>query len=191
MSLPLLRPLLLTVGATSLVFFGGVIALAVQSSEPTSSLSASNFVAQNADIISDTSSFTAVANTLAQSPSAQQSSLAALTAEQATALAKQNAPSAILQAAPELINYNGIVAYEVRLDSGNVYIDANLGTTLNPVATNNYGGEGFYEGDDDDDDDKYKDEKYDKRKHHDDDYKDSGYLIKTSYKQHDEDDDDD
>ncbi len=32
MSLPLLKLLLLTVGATSLVFFGGVVALSVQSS---------------------------------------------------------------------------------------------------------------------------------------------------------------
>ncbi len=134
MSLPLLRPLLLTVGATSLVFFGGVIALAVQSPEPVNNLSAPTFsmpnlITQNADITStssDSSSFKAVANSLSQFPSTQQSSLAALTPAQATALAKQQAPSAILQATPELINYNGTVAYEVRLDNGTTYIDANL-----------------------------------------------------------------
>lgn len=152
MSLPLLKPLLLTVGAISLVFFGGVIALSVQSPEPINPLSvptllASNLITQNADLTSDLASLKAMANPLLQS----QSSLATLTAAQATALAKQNAPSAILQATPELINYNGTVAYEVLLDSGTAYIDANLGTTLNPVATDNYPVEGFDGFDDDDD----------------------------------------
>lgn len=190
MSLPLLRPLLLTVGATSLVFFGGVIALAVQSpEEPVNNLSAPtlstpNLVTQNADITStssDSSSFKAVENSLSQFPSTKQSSLAALTPAQATALAKQQAPSAILQATPELINYNGTVAYEVRLDNGTTYIDANLGAVLNPVATNNC----YVEDYDEDDDDKHKDEKHSKRKH-DDDYKDNERLIATSYQQHDE-----
>lgn len=204
MSLPLLRPLLLTVGATSLVFFGGVIALAVQlPEEPVNNLSAPtlstpNLVTQNADITStssDSSSFKAVANSLSQFPLTQQSSLAALTPAQATALAKQEAPSAILQATPELINYNGTVAYEVRLDNGTTYIDANLGAVLNPVASNNYYVEGYDDDDDDyksdgykDDDDKHKDEKHSKRKHDDDDYKDNERLIATSYQQHDEDD---
>ena len=48
MSLPLLRPLLLTVGATSLVFFGGVIALVVQSSESIDPLSVPNLITQYA-----------------------------------------------------------------------------------------------------------------------------------------------
>jgi hypothetical protein len=157
MSLPLLKPLLLTIGATSLVFFGGVIALAVQSPEPINPLSvptllASNLITQDAGITSDLSSLKAMANPLLQSSLAKQSSLAALTAAQATALAKQNAPSAVLQATPELINYNGTVAYEVLLDSGTAYIDANLGNVLNPVATNNYRIEGFDGFDDDDDD---------------------------------------
>ncbi|WP_201558825.1 PepSY domain-containing protein [Psychrobacter sp. 72-O-c] len=195
MSLPLLRPLLLTVSATSLVFFGGVIALAVQSPEPIDSLpaltlSVPNLVTQNADITSDLSSFKAVANPLSQS------SLAALTPAQATALAKQNAPSAVLQATPELINYNGSVAYEVLLDSGTIYIDANIDAVLNPVATDNYRVDGFdddYDDDykDKDDDDKYKSEKHGKKKHNDDDYKENERLITTSYQQYDEDDYDD
>lgn len=175
MSLPLLKPLLLTVGATSLVFFGGVIALSTQS--------------PNADNV------LSVANPVTQSQSTQPSSLAALSAAQATALAKQESPNSILQATPELINYNGTAAYEVLLDSGATYIDANLGAVLNPVAssvvTSDYHAEGY---DDDDHDDDYKD----KDKHHDDDkhrskkhddkrYKDSERLIATSYQQHDED----
>ena len=100
MSLPLLRPLLLTVGATSLVFFGGVIALAVQSPEPASTLSVADPITQNTDITPN-----------ASSSSVQQLPLAALSPAQATALAKQDAPNAILQANPELINYNGCLLY--------------------------------------------------------------------------------
>ncbi len=183
MSLPLLRPLLLTVGATSLVFFGGVIALAIQSSEsidllsePT--LSAPSLVDQNTNV----------------------SSIAALTSAQAIALAKQDMPSAQLQATPELINYNGTVAYEVLLDSGTAYIDANLGVVLNPVATDNYRADDFddnyedgHNDDYEDDDDHYKSEKHGNKKHDDDDYEDDEYyknnerLITTSYEQYDDD----
>ncbi|MGP4906934.1 PepSY domain-containing protein [Psychrobacter faecalis] len=192
MSLPLLKPLLLTVGATSLVFFGGVIALSVQSPNADNVQAAANTVSQNPDITSPSlSSFTAVTNPLSQST--QTSSLAALTAEQATALAKQGAPDATLQATPELINYNGTVAYEVLLDSGPSYIDANLGAVLNPVASD-YRAEGFEEEDDDHDDYKDKhhdDDKHRNKKHDDKRYKESGRLIATSYQQHDEDEYDD
>ena len=176
MSLPLLKPLLLTVGATSLIFFGGVIALSTQS--------------PNADNV------LSVANLVTQSQSTQPSSLAALSAAQATELAKQESPNSILQATPELINYNGTAAYEVLLDSGTTYIDANLGAVLNPVSssvvTSDYRAEGFDEDDDHDDDkdkhaDKHKDDKHRSKKHDDKRYKDSERLIATSYQQHDED----
>ena len=174
MSLPLLKPLLLTVGATSLVFFGGVIALSTQS--------------PNADNV------LSVANLVTQSQSTQPSSLAALSAAQATDLAKQESPNSILQATPELINYNGTAAYEVLLDSGATYIDANLGSILNPVSssvvTSEYRAEGFDEDDDHDDDkhaDKHKDDKHGSKKHDDKRYKDSERLIATSYQQHDKD----
>ena len=182
MSLPLLKPLLLTVGATSLVFFGGVIALSVQSPNADSVLSVTNSISPNSDITSPTSylsSFKAVTNPLSQS--AQTSSLAALTAAQAIAFAKQDAPDAILQATPELINYNGTVAYEVLLDSGATYIDANLGAILNPVASNDY-----YADDDDSkdkhhDDDKHKSDEHHSKKHDDKHDKEQGRLITTSY----------
>ena len=187
MSLPLLKPLLLTVGATSLVFFGGVIALSAQSPSADNVLS--------------------VANLVTQSQSTQPSSLAALSAAQATELAKQESPNSILQATPELINYNGTAAYEVLLDSGATYIDANLGSILNPVSssvvTSDYRAEGFDEDDDHDDDkdkhrdddkhadkykaDKYKADKHHSKKHDDKRYKESERLIATSYQQHDED----
>ena len=176
MSLPLLKPLLLTVGATSLVFFGGVIALSVQSPSADSVLS--------------------VVNPLTQPQFTQLSSLATLSAAQATELAKQESPNSILQATPELINYNGTAAYEVLLDSGTTYIDANLGAVLNPVSssvvTSDYRADGFDEDDDHDDDkdkhaDKHKDDKHRSKKHDDKRYKDSERLIATSYQQHDED----
>lgn len=197
MSLPSLRPLLLTVGATSLVFFGGVIALAVQSPEPASISSAPDLITQNASITppsSDSSSFKAVTNSLLQSSLTKQSSLAALSTTQAVALAKQDSPNAVLQTTPELINYNGTVAYEVLLDSGTTYIDANLGTILNPVATDNYSVDDFdddYDDDDydDEDDDEYRSKEHGKKKHDDDDYKDNGRLIATSYQQYDNEDD--
>jgi len=199
MSLPLLKPLLLTVGATSLVFFGGVIALSVQSPSADDALSAANVMSQNTDITavsSDLSSFKAVAKPLTQPPSANPSPLAALTATQATTLAQQDAPNSVLQGSPELVNYNGTVAYEVLLDSGATYIDASLGTVLNPVATNDYRAERFDDDDDDDyedkhhDDDKRKEDKH--RKAHDKKYyKENDRLIAMSYQQHDEEEYDD
>ena len=196
MSLPLLKPLLLTVGATSLVFFGGVIALSVQSPSADDALSAANAMSQNTDITSissDLSSFKAVANPLTQSSFANPSPLAALTATQATALAQQDAPNSVLQASPELVNYNGTVAYEVLLDSGATYIDASVGTVLNPVATNDYRAERFDDDDYEDkhhDDDKRKEDKH--RKAHDKKYyKENDRLIAMSYQQHDEEEYDD
>lgn len=196
MSLPLLKPLLLTVGATSLVFFGGVIALSVQSPSADDALSAANAMSQNTDITSissDLSSFKAVANPLTQSPFANPSPLAALTATQATALAQQDAPNSVLQASPELVNYNGTFAYEVLLDSGATYIDASVGTVLNPVATNDYRAERFDDDDYEDkhhDDDKRKEDKH--RKAHDKKYyKENDRLIAMSYQQHDEEEYDD
>ena len=50
MSLPLLKPLLLTVGATSLVFFGGVIALSVQSPTADSVQAAAHALPPNPDM---------------------------------------------------------------------------------------------------------------------------------------------
>ena len=50
--------------------------------------------------------------------------------EQATNLALQIAPGAVLLNAPELVNYQGAMAYKVSLNTGLVYIDANSGQVL-------------------------------------------------------------
>ncbi|WGV14002.1 PepSY domain-containing protein [Psychrobacter maritimus] len=148
MSLPLLKPLLLTIGASSLVFFGGVIALTTASSDSTDVLSAANI----------TNQLTAAVK---QNTAIEPLSAAMLTSDQAIALAKQNLPNATLQATPELVNYNGAVAYEVRLDTNTTYIDANLGSILNPVNTSAAFVNDDYSDYDDDDDDKDKYEDHD------------------------------
>ena len=183
MSLPLLKPLLLTIGASSLVFFGGVIALTTASSDSTDVLSAANI----------TNQLTAAVK---QNTAIEPLSAAMLTSDQAIALAKQNLPNATLQATPELVNYNGAVAYEVRLDTNTTYIDANLGSILNPVNTSGALIDSDYSDydDDDDDEDKYEDHDNDEAKHHKKKHKDkydkeSERLIATSYK-HDNDEDD-
>ena len=181
MSLPLLKPLLLTIGASSLVFFGGVIALTTASSNSTDVLS-----------VNITNQLTAAVK---QNTAIEPLSAAMLTSDQAIALAKQNLPNATLQATPELVNYNGAVAYEVRLDTNTTYIDANLGSILNPVNTSGALIDSDYSDyDDDDDEDKYEDHdndeaKYHKKKHKDKYDKESERLIATSYK-HDNDEDD-
>ena len=181
MSLPLLKPLLLTIGASSLVFFGGVIALTTASSDSTDVLSAANI----------TNQLTAAVK---QNTAIEPLSAAMLTSDQAIALAKQNLPNSTLQATPELVNYNGAVAYEVRLDTNTTYIDANLGSILNPVNTSAAFVNDDYSDYDDDDEDKYEDHDNDEAKHHKKKHKDkydkeSERLIATSYK-HDNDEDD-
>ena len=200
MSMPLLKPLLLTIGASSLVFFGGVIALTTASSDSADRLSVANITNQLTDanplpttlLSPQTQTAAAKQNTAVEPLSA-----AMLTSDQAIALAKQNLPNATLQATPELVNYNGVVAYEVSLDTNTTYIDANLGSILNPVSTSSALIDSDYSDDDDDDDDKYEDHDNDEAKHHKKNYKDkydkeSERLIATSYKyDNDEDDYDD
>jgi uncharacterized membrane protein YkoI len=54
----------------------------------------------------------------------------AVSAERATGIALSVAPGASLLQQPRLVNMNGVVAYEVPLDKGNVYVDANSGQVL-------------------------------------------------------------
>lgn len=87
-------------------------------------------------------------------------SLARLAPDQAAQIALNAVPGARLTRTPELVNFQGAVAYEVVLDQGNVYIDANSGKLLlNGAATfgaqngrgeGRRGGESIFEGDHDD-----------------------------------------
>jgi uncharacterized membrane protein YkoI len=63
-------------------------------------------------------------------PAAQPVTTVNLTPQQAAAIAQTTAPRTRLTSAPELVNYNGVVAYEVVLDRGTIYVDANNGKVL-------------------------------------------------------------
>lgn len=53
-----------------------------------------------------------------------------LGSDEAAQIAQKLAPTAKLQGTPELVNFQGTVAYEVLLDQGKVYVDANNGKVL-------------------------------------------------------------
>lgn len=195
---PLLKPLLIIIGSSSMLFFGGVIALILQSNEAAGSAwwqSASSLLSLEKPVTSVKSGYspvlTSITPTTAQATAIQQTPMATLTAQQAADYAQRHLPNTKLLAVPELVNYQGTVAYEVRLDSGLAYIDANFGELLNP-ATNamndtpsalNAGG---YEDDEDEYDDDDDDEK---GKHHDeykeDDHHDEGHKQHKNHKKHD------
>jgi uncharacterized membrane protein YkoI len=61
---------------------------------------------------------------------APQAPATALSADQATAIALQAEPGAVVSRAAELVSFKGVTAYEVGLDSGMVYVDANTGQLL-------------------------------------------------------------
>lgn len=64
------------------------------------------------------------------SAQAPQAPTTALSAGEATAIALQAEPGASVSRAAELVSFKGITAYEVGLDSGMVYVDANTGQLL-------------------------------------------------------------
>lgn len=71
----------------------------------------------------------ATAQSAAQ-PAAPQAVSTGLTSDQAAALALQTFPGAILLSPPRLVNYQGVTAFEVLLDQGPLYIDAQTGLIL-------------------------------------------------------------
>jgi len=54
----------------------------------------------------------------------------AFSLQQAASIALQAAPGAVLLRPPELVDFQGVVAYEVVLDKGMIYIDASTGEIL-------------------------------------------------------------
>jgi uncharacterized membrane protein YkoI len=90
-----------------------------------------------------------------------------VSADTAVAIVLTAVRGAALQAPPELVDYMGAVAYEVSLDRGLVYVDANTGKILANgaipqviVKTEDSGGYtgGAGQGDDDDDHEEHEDE---------------------------------
>ena len=60
----------------------------------------------------------------------------ALSPEDAHRLARAQAPTTMLSSIPELVSFEGMIAYEVVFDQGKVYIDANNGHVLyNSIST--------------------------------------------------------
>ena len=66
-----------------------------------------------------------------------------VSADQAGQIALNAAPGASLLATPTLVNLNGTVAYQVRLNMGLVYVDANSGQVLFSQATGGQRQPGF------------------------------------------------
>ena len=69
-----------------------------------------------------------------------------VTPDQAANIALQAAPGAVLLSQPELVNFQGVMAYEVALDQGLVYVDATTGQILYNgtliLADSSYGDDG-------------------------------------------------
>jgi len=85
-----------------------------------------------------------------------------ITTEQAMSAAVINVPGARILRLPEMVDFQGTVAYEVSLDKGMVYIDASNGTLLYNAATEqatmNSQPQGSNSYQDDDHDDNHDDE---------------------------------
>jgi hypothetical protein len=73
----------------------------------------------------------------------------AVSPDMARAIALAAAPGATVQRDPELVIYQGAVAYEVALNSGAVYVDANSGVVLANTAVAQPQQPRFGEGEDD------------------------------------------
>ncbi len=71
---------------------------------------------------------------------------AALSPDVAAQIALNVAPGASVTRTPELVSYNGTVAYEVLLDQGKVYVDANNGKVLSNSVQQTTGGCGQFGG---------------------------------------------
>ncbi len=73
---------------------------------------------------------------LAAAPQGNSQTAAAFTADQAASLALMLAPRSKLVQQPQLVNFQGTAAYEVVLNVGTVYLDANTGQVLAAVPAN-------------------------------------------------------
>ncbi len=91
----------------------------------------------------------------------------ALLPQRALEIAQASAPGAIAQRLPELVNFQGTVAYEVAFNTGMVYVDANSGALLYNGAAVQPLLQSRYDDDDDDDHDEHKRREH-KEKDHDD-----------------------
>jgi uncharacterized membrane protein YkoI len=83
------------------------------------------------------------APTIAPTPTQEPTVVYPISPDMAAYLALSATPGSYLVRAPDLISFQGVVAYEVTLNSGRVYVDANDGQILfNGAAITSAGGSG-------------------------------------------------
>ncbi len=124
-----------------------------------------NVTAGNADVSNSTSSNQEPAYQEPAAPAASDQIMVGVSVDAATTIALQALPDGTLTKAPELVNFQGVVAYEILLDRASLYIDANSGEVLYNSAENS-AAMGEYE---DDDDEEYEEDDDDHEEYEDDD----------------------
>ena len=138
------------VTAFFMVIFGGLLAAVVLPAARAAAPSAAPTVLQPVT----------VAPSATPEPAAADQQVA-VSPDMAAAIALAAAPGAALNSPPDLVLFQNIVAYEVSLDQGLVYVDANTGAVLSNGAAaaavppvfgrgegegREHGGDGFWEG---------------------------------------------
>jgi hypothetical protein len=93
-------------------------------------------VAQPASITTAAQPVSAPAAQPASATTVAQPATYPVSADQAGTVALASAPGAALSGTPALVSYQGAVVYEVTLDTGLIYVDANSGQVLANTATN-------------------------------------------------------
>lgn len=94
----------------------------------------------------------AQAQTAPAAPASNSAPGVAISAQRALEIAQASTPGAVAQRLPELVNFQGAIAYEVAFNTGMVYVDANTGAVLyNGALTQPVAGPTRYEDDDDED----------------------------------------
>lgn len=83
----------------------------------------------------------------APAPAVEPTAAYPISPEMAVYIAQSVAPSAALLKPPELVNYRGVIAYEVVFSTGRIFVDANTGAILWNGAAQNAGGPGYRGGD--------------------------------------------
>lgn len=154
----IVKPILYSIGVGAFVFFGGVVGITLQAME-------------NKNTDPSISSFISTAENTDTQPTTldafgPQTELVTITSDQASSIAQQSYPNSSLIGLPELVNFNGSAAYEVKLDTGVAYVDAKLGELLDPIV-HQVSAKGYssYEEEDDDDYDDYDDDDEKSEKH--------------------------
>lgn len=154
----IVKPILYSIGVGAFVFFGGVVGITLQAMEnKNTDPSISPFISTTETTDTKPTTLDAVG---------PQTELVTITSDQASSIAQQSYPNSSLIGLPELVNFNGSAAYEVKLDTGVAYVDAKLGQLLDPIV-HKVSAKGYssYEEEDDDDYDDYDDDDEKSEKH--------------------------